>query len=1045
MSIPDTPNIIANEFEDLSESGLFQIPDSYEKVDLIVNKSFLPLLDQMPIVPIEDAELEADVAETVCLFPIEKIVYDKEENNLQKLASTYSSASSASANIVLLIRGYAAGETELFLGAADEKNRINGAFPKASILLNSFKGNFPGCGRSSFKILDKDKTRFTLNKCFDSDYQAAVSVSCVASLRGKQSLEKNSFIYQGMEKIIESMAGKDYTVVVISRVVSPAEIQLMQNELSTLYTQLCSFSKITLSANRSEADSISNALTQTLTEGMSNSYSSTLSSGESHSKGHSRGTFTSNSWGLNAEFINFSQSFGENRSDSTSDGSSTVIAEGKITAGNVGKSQGKTKTVTNTSTNGKSLQITLENKKITDTIANITRQLQRLNDGNGIGMFATAAYILAPSLSDARIGACTYKAIVSGDNTHLEMSGLNSWTGENYYKVADYLKRLRHPVFSLGNKTHLETTTPATLVTSSELALHMGLPQKSINGVSVRESVSFGRNIQSINYRKEYVETFELGNLFHLGNREAKAASLDLQSMAMHTFVTGTTGSGKSNCIYHILDQVTAAHSKIHFMVIEPAKGEYKAVFGSKPDVSVYGTNPYITPLLRINPFSFCESVHVLEHIDRLMGIFNVCWPMEAAMPAILKQALERGYQGAGWDLRRSKNQYYHRLFPTFDDIMIEVEQILEESKYSADNKGDYVGALCTRLHELTTGLNGMIFQSNELSDADLFESNVIVDLSRIGSSETKALIMGILVIKLQEYRLITKQSVQAKLNHITVLEEAHNLLKRTSTEQHIDSANLVGKSVEMLTNALAEMRSAGEGFIIADQSPGMLDKSAIRNTNTKIVMRLPDFEDRELVGKAMGLNEMQIGELSGLPTGIAAVYQNDWLECVLAAIPCFHVDSTSCSSYPLANEPVFDDEKKDRQLLLRALMSAGNGVDLMLGNLEGDTINEITNLHLSTKVKKQLINYSMNTGEKQLVRLGKVACDFFNIREAIRNSSTTSLDAWIDDFLSYLEPSIAGFNEEDQYNLLLIISSEYARRFVEFEPVYLKLSEKLV
>ena len=55
-------------------------------------------------------------------------------------------------------------------------------------------------------------------------------------------------------------------------------------------------------------------------------------------------------------------------------------------------------------------------------------------------------------------------------------------------------------------------------------------------------------------------------------------------------------------------------------------------------------------------------------------------------------------------------------------------------------------------------------------------------------------------------------------------------------------------------------MRTYGEGFIIADQAPGLLDMAVIRNTNTKIIMRLPDESDRQLVGKAAGLNDDQIG-----------------------------------------------------------------------------------------------------------------------------------------------------------------------------------------
>jgi hypothetical protein len=139
-------------------------------------------------------------------------------------------------------------------------------------------------------------------------------------------------------------------------------------------------------------------------------------------------------------------------------------------------------------------------------------------------------------------------------------------------------------------------------------------------------------------------------------------------------------------------------------------------------------------------------------------------------------------------------------------------------------------------------------------------------------------------VLKLQEYRQ-TSGDMNSALKHVTVLEEAHNLLKRTSTEQSNEGSNLLGKSVEMLANAIAEMRTYGEGFIIADQSPGLLDMSVIRNTNTKIILRLPDESDRMLVGKSAGLSDDQITELARLQCGVAAIYQNDWLQPVLCKV----------------------------------------------------------------------------------------------------------------------------------------------------------------
>ena len=204
---------------------------------------------------------------------------------------------------------------------------------------------------------------------------------------------------------------------------------------------------------------------------------------------------------------------------------------------------------------------------------------------------------------------------------------------------------------------------------------------------------------------------------------------------------------------------------------------------------------------------------------------------MYAAMPAVLKEAVEKSYEDCGWDLTNSKNKYDDTLFPSFMDVTRNIKTIIDSSDYDAENKGAYKGSLITRLSSLTNGINGQIFTDDELSSEQLFENNVIVDLSRVGSSETKSLIMGLLVLKLQEYRMNQGAS---KLKHITVLEEAHNLLKRTSTEQSSESANLIGKSVEMLTNSIAEMRAFGEGFIIADQAPGLLDMAVIRKTKTK-------------------------------------------------------------------------------------------------------------------------------------------------------------------------------------------------------------------
>ena len=321
-------------------------------------------------------------------------------------------------------------------------------------------------------------------------------------------------------------------------------------------------------------------------------------------------------------------------------------------------------------------------------------------------------------------------------------------------------------------------------------------------------------------------------------------------------------------------------------MVVEPAKGEYKLAFGGMPNINIYTTNPKFFNMLSINPFAFNEEIHVLEHLDRLIEIFSACWPLYAAMPALLKSAFEHAYIRHGWDLNHSIHiDVGNGKYPTFLDVVDILPELLEKSEFSAQTKGDYIGSLVTRVESLTNGLLGQIFSENAVEDSVMFDENTIVDLSRIGSTETKALLMGVIVLKLNEYRQSTATGTNCPLKHITILEEAHNLLKRTSTEQGQESSNVQGKSVEMISNSIAEMRTYGEGFIIVDQSPTAVDISAIKNTNTKIVMRLPEYNDCEAVGHSIGLNEEQILELSKLDKGVAAVYQNSWLEAVLTKI----------------------------------------------------------------------------------------------------------------------------------------------------------------
>lgn len=152
--------------------------------------------------------------------------------------------------------------------------------------------------------------------------------------------------------------------------------------------------------------------------------------------------------------------------------------------------------------------------------------------------------------------------------------------------------------------------------------------------------------------------------------------------------------------------------------------------------MKIFTTDPNTYRLLKINPFQFRENIHLLSHIEQLLQLFNASWPLYAAMPAILKQAVVEAYIKSGWDVQNSiwiRGISDHK-YPVFSDVLDILPRIINTSDYSADSKGDYKGALLTRVQSMTVGINGIIFKNSEGIDSSLlFDSNVIIDLSELG------------------------------------------------------------------------------------------------------------------------------------------------------------------------------------------------------------------------------------------------------------------------------------------------------------------------
>ncbi|MEH2959208.1 DUF87 domain-containing protein [Candidatus Merdisoma sp. JLR.KK006] len=991
-------------------------------VDDIVLKKYLYRLTELDIVPLDDRLKNIS---DIRLFRITEMVYQNREYATYKFASVFNAVQNLNCG-VFLIADSDGEKTEFYMGvrSLDDKRTTKSL---KDTLRNALCGQFPGVKTQD--LLDSSAEEFLSNIAAKN----IASISCVAKNKDDEFKDNENFI-QGLEKLVLAMQGQSYTMVVLAKSTPAEQLEETRKAYETIYTQLSPFANMQLSYGTNTALSISDALSHGTTTGKSYSENTSTQKGTSHQKGSSESksvskpdTFATAAKTLGSVALGVAslatapltggasiaaaaaitigqaglssvipKTYGSGTSTSTSDTVNESRTQSESYGTSESQSENKAHTEGITSGSSNQMQLTMQNKNLLDTMEKIELQLKRIDECESVGMWECAAYILSDTQETAEMAAGTYKALMKGEQSGIETSAINFWGRQKTKELPllrAYLTNFIHPVFNYPSNTGRMAVTAASLVSGNELAIQMGLPRRSVCGFPVIEHADFGKEVVQYD-RKVTGRTFTLGQVFSMGSKTNTEVRLDSDSLTMHTFVTGSTGSGKSNTVYEMLEQLHSLY-RIPFLVVEPAKGEYKHIFGQFVDVAVYGTNLKVAQLLKINPFRFPKGVHVLEHLDRLVEIFNVCWPMYAAMPAILKEAMEKAYIAVGWNISTSENEKGDK-YPNFVDLLEQIENVINDSKYSADSKGDYSGALLTRVRSLTNGLNGQIFCSDDLADSELFDKSVIVDLSRVGSTETKSLIMGLLVMKLNEYRMDSGK-MNRSLSHITVLEEAHNLLKRTSTEQSTEGANLLGKSVELLANSIAEMRTYGEGFIIADQSPGLLDMSVIRNTNTKIILRLPDRTDRELVGYAAGLNDEQIEELAKLKQGVAAVYQNDWIEPVLVQIDKCEIEEKEYHFTP-CEKPA--DLNVCRLQLMHFLIQGR--VDEPLEFDVSEIEKGLGALGLSTENQEfveELIEEYKETGSLELWqdgkfrRLSKIITDILESRNRIENSVLSAHD----------------------------------------------------
>src|ERR1700722_4029483 len=516
-------------------------------------------------------------------------------------------------------------------------------------------------------------------------------------------------------------------------------------------------------------------------------------------------------------------------------------------------------------------------------IEQLTHGLTSAAEALATGAWRSAAYLLGDSESYPRLAAA-WRSVFSGPQSRpepvrvfdrREVTGLASAWAMPDDQGGPGPGHFRRP-FEFQ-----------TLLTTGQLAAYVHLPELEVPGFSIDLAPRF----YLVSAGQPESGGVLVGQILRHKRDSGAAYRIALPSLTRHAFVAGTTGAGKTNTIFSLLRE--ADHAGVPFLVVEPAKTEYRAmlddpVIGSRIRIFTPGKET-VGPFL-LNPFE-APGVPVSEHIDLVRAAFAASFGMWTPLPQILERCLHDIYVDRGWNLRTNRN---HRLpdggdpaqaYPTLSDLIAKVAAVIGTLGYDDKVTGDMRAALTTRLEALRIGGKGaMLDVARSLPITDLLSAPTIVELESLGDEGDRAFVTALLLVRIAEYR--RSQGQTDGLIHLLVVEEAHRLLGNVPTVTSEEMANPRGQAVETFANLLSEVRAYGQGIIIADQVPARLAPDVIKNTTLKIAHRIVSADDRAILGAAMAMEPDQERALVTLAVGEAIVFGADDDSPLIVRVP---------------------------------------------------------------------------------------------------------------------------------------------------------------
>lgn len=543
----------------------------------------------------------------------------------------------------------------------------------------------------------------------------------------------------------------------------------------------------------------------------------------------------------------------------------------------------------------------------------VDHHIQRLNTGRSFGFWNTGIYVLGCTPRDVVTVAGMLRSIYSGEETYYEPIRLHLLGGDSN---ALQIVRDNHDMpllldanivtpkmgaqyerdqWHLFGRHYQYLSTP---MNTRELSLATSLPRRDVPGIRfVKTAVRFANNPAEAGKGK-----ITIGRIVDTGIEQSTTYDIDVNSLVRHSLVAGSTGSGKSTTCKRILSEILQPSSDIErdipVMIVEPAKDDYvrwalemnrvlppeKQFKIYMPGVKEFDGHPIES--LELNPFEPAHApgapVDILQHTETFATLLNACLPSEEVVPILIEETVLKTIE----DWCDHNNVDFSdglvqplKNYPTMDILMSKADAIMKSKHYEEKVKANFREVLGTRFKYLRRGMRGKILDVDHSVDFhQMFNSNVVINISHLSGTKDKALVMSLLLQALYEYcascytydASYREKAQRNQLVHLTLVEEAHNVLLKPSENQRSGSPEKA--AADLFGNMLSEIRGYGQGFMIVDQVPTRLIADAVKNTNYKIVHRLVAPDDQEVMASCMAFREDQKYIIPALEKGHAII-----------------------------------------------------------------------------------------------------------------------------------------------------------------------------